>query len=61
MVEPLGTVSDVIVDLGSALFVVRVPGFSELTVGDRVVLGAERATVHCFDPTTEERLTAADR
>ncbi|GAA1609676.1 MULTISPECIES: ABC transporter ATP-binding protein [Kribbella] len=49
VVEPLGNVSDVIVDLGSALFTVRTPGFSSFSVGDDVRISVERASVHCFD------------
>ncbi|SDD58483.1 ABC transporter ATP-binding protein [Auraticoccus monumenti] len=60
VVEPLGNASDVTLDLGSCLFVVRIPGFSQLSVGDRISLGAERATLHCFDAETGSRLVAAD-
>jgi ABC-type sugar transport system ATPase subunit len=56
VVEPLGNVSDVIVDLGSALFTVRTPGFSPFTVGDGVRIGVGRATVHCFDEGSGQRV-----
>ncbi|MVA74425.1 ATP-binding cassette domain-containing protein [Auraticoccus sp. F435] len=60
VVEPLGNASDVTLDLGSCLFVVRIPGFTGLTVGDPVLLSAQGATLHCFDPDGGARLTAAD-
>ncbi|HLT61175.1 MAG TPA: ABC transporter ATP-binding protein [Microlunatus sp.] len=56
VVEPLGNVSDVIIDLGGALFTARVPGFGELSPGDRVMIDTARATAHCFDTESGARL-----
>jgi ABC-type sugar transport system ATPase subunit len=56
VIEPLGNVADVIVDLGSALFTVRIPGFGDFTVGDPVTIDTDRATLHCFDAGTGDRI-----
>jgi ABC-type sugar transport system ATPase subunit len=56
VVEPLGNVSDVIIDLDGIPFTARIPGFGELSPGDPVMIDTGRATVHCFDPTTGRRL-----
>jgi ABC-type sugar transport system ATPase subunit len=56
VVEPLGGASDVIVDLGPALFTVRVPGFGQVRVGDPVRVDAADATRHVFDPAGGGRL-----
>jgi ABC-type sugar transport system ATPase subunit len=56
VIEPLGNVADVTVDLGSALFTVRIPGFGDFTVGDPVIIDTDRAALHCFDPATEARI-----
>jgi ABC-type sugar transport system ATPase subunit len=56
VIEPLGNASDVIVDLGPALFTVRVPGFSSVRVGDRVQVDTSSARLHAFDVETGHRL-----
>jgi ABC-type sugar transport system ATPase subunit len=56
VIEPLGNVSDIIIDLGPALFTIRVPGFGELSVGTPVRIDPSRARVHCFDSQTGLRL-----
>ncbi len=56
VVEPLGNVSDVIVDLAGIPFTARIPGFGELRTGDPVMIDTSHATVHPFDPTTGRRL-----
>ncbi len=56
VVEPLGNVSDVTLDLGSALFTARIPGFTDLSVGTPVRIDADRAVVHCFDADDGHRL-----
>ena len=57
VIEPLGNVSDVTVDLGPALLTVRIPGFSTIPVGTDVRIGTRAATLHVFDPETKQRLT----
>jgi ABC-type sugar transport system ATPase subunit len=56
VIEPLGNASDVTVDLGPALFTVRVPGFGTVQVGDPVQIDTSAARVHTFDPVTGRRL-----
>ena len=56
VIEPLGNASDVIVDLGPALFTVRVPGFSSVRVGDAVQVETSSARLHAFDVATGQRL-----
>lgn len=56
VVEPLGNVSDVTVDLGAALFTARIPGFTDLTVGTPVRVDAGHAGIHLFDPDTGRRV-----
>jgi len=56
VIEPLGNVSDVTIDLGTALFTVRTPGFSTLPVGGAVRIDTRAATLHVFDPSTGARL-----
>jgi len=56
VIEPLGNVSDVTIDLGTALFTVRTPGFSTLPVGGAVRIDTSAATLHVFDPSTGARL-----
>ena len=61
VIEPLGNVSDIIVDIGagdigSVLFTVRIPGFATITPGTHVSVDTSCATVHCFDPDTGRRL-----
>ncbi|MBS1906783.1 MAG: ABC transporter ATP-binding protein [Actinobacteria bacterium] len=58
-VEPLGNVSDVLLSVGEATFMARVPGFGSLAVGAPVVIGTERARLHCFDTQTGLRLRTA--
>lgn len=55
-VEPLGNVSDVVIDLETTQFTVRVPGFSDLNVGTPVKIDTSRATLHYFDPTSGRRI-----
>jgi len=56
VIEPLGNASDVTVDLGTALFAVRVPGFGTFHVGDPVKIDTTAARLHTFDPATGIRL-----
>ena len=56
VIEPLGNASDVIVDLGSALFTVRVPGFGTVGVGAPVRIDPAGATLHVFDPQGGQRI-----
>lgn len=56
VIQPLGNVADVIVDLGSALFTVRIPGFGSFTVGDPVIIETSQTTAHCFDASTGNRI-----
>lgn len=58
VVEPLGNVSNVLVDLGSTLFMVRVPGFGGVEPGTPVRLDVSKATVHGFDIDSGQRLLA---
>ena len=55
-VEPLGNVSDVILDIGEQQFLTRVPGFGTFQPGDAVNIDTHRARVHCFDVTSGLRL-----
>ncbi|MDJ0356887.1 ATP-binding cassette domain-containing protein [Paenarthrobacter sp. PH39-S1] len=55
-VEPLGNVSDVILDVGANQFLSRVPGFGTFQPGDEVVIDTQRARVHCFDIKTGLRI-----
>ena len=57
VVEPLGNVSDVTVDLGAALFTARIPGFTDLAVGTPVRIDTSRASIHCFDPGNGHRVS----
>ncbi|QOR70314.1 sn-glycerol-3-phosphate ABC transporter ATP-binding protein UgpC [Ruania alkalisoli] len=56
VVEPLGNVSDVSIDLNGHTFVVRTPGFASFRVGDPVSVDATAARRHAFDPETGSRL-----
>jgi ABC-type sugar transport system ATPase subunit len=56
VIEPLGNASDVTVDLGSALFRVRTPGFASVEVGSSVRINPARATLHVFDQDTGRRI-----
>lgn len=56
VIEPLGNVSDLTVDLGTTLFTVRIPGFSTIPVGTDVRIDTGGATLHVFDPETRRRL-----
>ena len=56
VIEPLGNVADIIIDLGSALFTVRIPGFGDLSVGSPVIIDTVGAPVHCFEPETGQRI-----
>lgn len=56
VVEPLGSHSDVLVDLGGHHFVVRAPGFADLEVGDDVRIVTDGARRHAFDPESGLRL-----
>lgn len=57
IVEPLGSHSDIIIDLGQGnLFVTRENGFPELRVGDPVRLDLRSATRHAFDYDTGVRI-----
>ncbi|MDF1489269.1 ABC transporter ATP-binding protein [Tessaracoccus caeni] len=56
MVEPLGSHTDVTVDLGAANFVVRLTGFTALAPGDPVRIDVTDAAQHLFDVATGQRL-----
>jgi ABC-type sugar transport system ATPase subunit len=56
VIEPLGNVSDVTIDLGSALFTVRTPGFATMPIGTDVSIDTSAATLHVFDPESGQRL-----
>lgn len=56
VIEPLGNVSDLTVDLGPSLFTVRIPGFSTIPVGTDVRIDTGGARLHVFDPQTRQRL-----
>ena len=56
VVEPLGSHTDVTVDLGPDQFVVRIAGFTDLTPGTPVRIDATQAAQHLFDITTGKRL-----
>ncbi|MCY0906266.1 ABC transporter ATP-binding protein [Arthrobacter sp. H14-L1] len=55
-VEPLGNVSDVLVTVGDQIFMSRVPGFGNYTVGDHVNINVTRARIHCFDQKSGTRV-----
>lgn len=56
VIEPLGNVSDITIDLGPSLFTVRTPGFSSIPVGSDVRIDTSTATLHVFDPESGLRL-----
>ena len=56
VIEPLGNVSDLTIDLGPTLFTVRIPGFSTIPVGTDVRIDTSAATLHVFDPVSRGRL-----
>ena len=56
LVEPLGSHTDVIVDVGGHQFVVRENGFASVEQGERVHIVTTEAVRHVFDPVTGERL-----
>ncbi|GAA2183747.1 sn-glycerol-3-phosphate ABC transporter ATP-binding protein UgpC [Brooklawnia cerclae] len=60
VVEPLGSHTDVIVDIAGYHFVVRVTGFADLQVGQPVRVVTAGAVRHVFDATTGLRLNADD-
>lgn len=57
VIEPLGSASDVTVDLGSTLFTVRVAGFGTFAVGASVRIEPRAAVLHVFDPDSGQRLS----
>lgn len=56
VVEPLGSHTDVIVEVGGYHFVVRMPGFVDFGVGDPVRVVTEQVATHLFDKETGRRL-----
>jgi len=56
IVEPLGNVSNVLIDLKGEHFMVRVSGFGGLQPGTSVRIDTSTATVHTFDPDSGTRL-----
>ncbi|OYO02444.1 ABC transporter ATP-binding protein [Enemella evansiae] len=56
VVEPLGSHTDVIVDLGPGHFVVRENGFPSVRAGDPVRIDTAGATRHLYDPDSGNRL-----
>ncbi|SDS38137.1 ABC transporter ATP-binding protein [Microlunatus soli] len=56
VIEPLGNVADITVDLGSALFTVRIPGFGDFEVGRPVTIDLSATPLHAFDTDTGARL-----
>lgn len=56
VVEPLGSHSDVLVDLDGQHFAVRAPGFSDLEAGQPVRIVTDGARRHAFDPESGLRL-----
>lgn len=56
VVEPLGSHTDVIVDVGGQQFAVRVPGFGEYETGEPVRILTAHAPLHAFDAVTGARL-----
>lgn len=61
VVEPLGSHTDVIVDIAEYHFVVRVTGFASLKVGQPVHVVTTGAVRHIFDRQTGVRLGAHDQ
>lgn len=58
LVEPLGSHTDLIIDIGGSHFVVRQPGFGTAAVGDPVAIDVRGATQHLFDPESGRRIDA---
>ncbi len=61
VLEPLGSHTDVIVDVGGYHFVVRENGFPQVRVGDEVAIVTDGARRHAFDPQSGRRLATAPR
>lgn len=56
VVEPLGSHTDVIVDIRGHQFVVRENGFASVNVGEPVRILTNGATRHIFDIQTGDRM-----
>lgn len=56
VIEPLGSHTDVMVNINGYLFVVRMTGFVDVEVGEPVMISTEGATRHVFDVETGQRL-----
>lgn len=56
VVEPLGSHTDIIADVDGSQFVVRMPGFVDLRVGEPVRIHTDGATRHLFDVETQARI-----
>lgn len=56
LVEPLGSHTDLIIDMGGPQFVVRQPGFGTVSVRDPIRIEVREATQHLFDPASGRRL-----
>lgn len=56
VVEPLGNATDIMLRIGEGIFIVREPGFSSFSPGERVRLDASAASPHVFDAGTGARI-----
>lgn len=56
VVEPLGNATDIMVQIGEGVFIVREPGFSTAVPGDLIRLEAESAEPHVFDAGSRLRI-----
>lgn len=58
VVEPLGSATDVLVDLGETIFAVRRQGFGGIEPGQPVRISTDQARTHPFHPETGQRLSS---
>lgn len=56
LVEPLGNVTNVVLQSGPHQIVVRTQGFSNLQRGERVILDTSKSDLHGFDPISGKRI-----